>query len=191
MIVLFSVRFLNTVSDTLSRRRRENVEDSAQFSLTSRAVFSTQTAVRGNAVDTHITEPNLAEGYFFSHDHLTQLLTQPRKTEIKPNEKVEYCGARGGYTFPESEQRYVYPLLLPNEITFITYLTRPVTCIIMLDERSDNECGTRRSELARNNCVNFFANGSSLVDYVAHNLESFVVPLMPIRQLTKQKRQRK
>ena len=97
MIVLFSVRFLNTVSDTLSRRRRENVEDSAQFSLTSRAVFSTQTAVRGNAVDTHITEPNLAEGVF-SHDHLTQLLTQPRKTEIKPNEKVEYCGALGGYT---------------------------------------------------------------------------------------------
>ena len=50
MIVLFSVRFLNTVSDTLSRRRRENVEDSAQFSLTSRAVYLTQTAVRGNAV---------------------------------------------------------------------------------------------------------------------------------------------
>ena len=100
MIVLFSVRFLNTVSDTLSRRRRENVEDSAQFSLTSRAVYLTQTAVRGNAGDTYITEPNPAEGYFFSHDHLTQLLTQPRNPEIKPNEKVEYCGARGGYTCP-------------------------------------------------------------------------------------------
>ena len=49
MIVLFSVRFLNTVSDTLSRRRREDVEDSAQFSLTSRAVYLTQTAVRFNA----------------------------------------------------------------------------------------------------------------------------------------------
>ena len=98
MIVLFSVRSLNTVSDSLSRRRRENVEDSAQFSLTSRAVCLTQTAVRFNAGDTHITEPNLAEGYFFSHNHLTQLLTQPRKTEIKPNEKVEYCGALGGYT---------------------------------------------------------------------------------------------
>ena len=49
MIVLFSVRFLNTVFDTLSRRRRENVEDSAQFSLTFRAVYLTQTAVRGNA----------------------------------------------------------------------------------------------------------------------------------------------
>ena len=60
MIVLFSVRFLNTVSDTLSRRRRENVEDSAQFSLTSRAVYLTQTAVRGNAGYTYITEPNLA-----------------------------------------------------------------------------------------------------------------------------------
>ena len=98
MIVLFSVRFLNTLLDTLSRRRRENVEDSAQFSLTSRAVYLTQTAVCGNAGDTHITEPNLAEGYFFSHDHLRQLLTQPRKTEIKPNEKVEYCGTVGGYT---------------------------------------------------------------------------------------------
>ena len=43
----------------------------------------------------------------------------------------------------------------------------------------------------RNNFANFVSNGSSLVDYVAHNLESFVVPLMPIRQLTKQKRQRK
>ena len=94
MIVLFSVRFRNTVSVTLSRRRRENVEDSAQFSLTSRAVYLTQTAVRGNAGDTHITEPNLAEGYFFSHDHLTQ----PRNTEIKPNENVEYCGDRGAYT---------------------------------------------------------------------------------------------
>ena len=92
MIVLFSVRFRNTVSDTLSRRRRENVEDSAQFSLTSRAVYLTQTAVRGNAGNTHITEPNLAEGYFFSHDHLTQ----PRNT--KPNENVEYCGDRGTYT---------------------------------------------------------------------------------------------
>ena len=83
---------------------------------------------------------------------------------------------------PESEQRYVYPLLLPNEITFITYLTRPVTYIIMLDERSDNEClhqhcGTRRSELARSNFANFVSNGCSFVDYVAHNLESFVVPL--------------
>ena len=92
----------------------------------------------------------------------------------------------------ESEQRYVYPLLLPN----LTYLSRPVTYIIMLDERSDNEClhqhcGPRRSELARNNFANFVSNGCSLVDYVAHNLESFVVPLMPIRQLTKQKRQRK
>ena len=75
MIVLFSVRFLNTVSVTLSRRRRKNVEDSAQFSLTSRAVYLKQTAVRGNAGDTHITEPNLAEGYFFSHDHRTQLPT--------------------------------------------------------------------------------------------------------------------
>ena len=100
MIVLFSVRFLNIVSVTLSRRRRENVEDSARFSLTSRAVCLTQTAVRGNTGDTYITEPNLAEGYFFSHDHLTQLLTQPRNPEIKPNEKVEYCGARGGYTCP-------------------------------------------------------------------------------------------
>ena len=98
MIVLFSVRSLNTVSDSLSRRRRENVEDSVQFSLTSRAVYLIQTAIRGNAGDTHITEPNLAEGYFFSHNHLTELLTQPRKTEIKPNEKVEYCGALGGYT---------------------------------------------------------------------------------------------
>ena len=44
MIVLFSVRFLNTLFDTLSRRRRENVEDSAQFSLTFRAVYLTQTA---------------------------------------------------------------------------------------------------------------------------------------------------
>ena len=43
MIVLFSVRFLNTLFDTLSRRRRENVEDSAQ-SLTFRAVYLTQTA---------------------------------------------------------------------------------------------------------------------------------------------------
>ena len=60
MIVLFSVRFLNTVFDTLSRRRRENVEDSAQFLLTFRAVYLTQTAVRGNTGDTHITEPNLA-----------------------------------------------------------------------------------------------------------------------------------
>ena len=60
MIVLFSVRFLHTVFDTLSRRRRENVEDSAQFSLTFRAVYLTQTAVRGNAGDTYITEPNLA-----------------------------------------------------------------------------------------------------------------------------------
>ena len=80
----------------------------------------------------------------------------------------------------ESEQGYVYPLLLPNEITYITYLTRPVTYIIMLDERNGNEClhqhcGTRRSELARNN---------SLVDYVAHNLESFVVPVMPIKKKT-------
>ena len=98
MIVLFSVRFLNTLLDTLSRRRRENVEDLAQFSLTSRAVYLTQTAVRGNAGDTDITEPNRAEGYFLSHDHLTQLLTQPPNPEIKPNEKVEYCGARGGYT---------------------------------------------------------------------------------------------
>ena len=66
MIVLFSVRFLNTLLDTLSSRRRKNVEDSAQFSLTSRAVYFTRT-VRGNAGDTHITEPNLAEEYFFSH----------------------------------------------------------------------------------------------------------------------------
>ena len=84
----------------------------------------------------------------------------------------------------ESEQRYVYPLLLPN----LTYLSRPVTYIIMLDERSDNEClhqhcGPRRSELARNNFANFVSNGCSLVDYVAHNLESFVVPLMPIRKI--------
>ena len=85
---------------------------------------------------------------------------------------------------PESEQRHVYPLLLPN----LTYLSRPVTYIIMLDERSDNEClhqhcGPRRSELARNNFANFVSNGCSLVDYVAHNLESFVVPLMPIRKI--------
>ena len=87
----------------------------------------------------------------------------------------------------ESEQGYVYPLLLPNEITYITYLTRPVTYIIMLDERNGNEClhqhcGTRRSELARSNFANFIANGCFLVDCVAHNLESFVVPLMPIRK---------
>ena len=30
---------------------------------------------------------------------------------------------------------------------------------------------------------NFVSNGCSLVDYVAHNLESFVVPLMPIRKI--------
>ena len=88
----------------------------------------------------------------------------------------------------ESEQRYVYPLLMPNEITYITDLTRPVTYIIMLDERNDNEClhqhcGPRRRELARNNFANFVSNGCSLVDYVAHNLESFVVPLMPIRKI--------
>ena len=88
----------------------------------------------------------------------------------------------------ESEQGYVYPLLLPNEITYITYLTRPVTYIIMLDERNDNEClhqhcGPRRRELARNNFANFVSNGCSLVDYVAHNLESFVVPLMTIRKI--------
>ena len=96
----------------------------------------------------------------------------------------------------ESEQRYVYPLLLPNEITYITYLTRPVTYIITLDERNDNEClhqhcGPRRSELARNNSVNFVANGCSLVDYVAYNLESFVIPLMPIRKIRKKKKQGK
>ena len=90
---------------------------------------------------------------------------------------------------PESDQRYVYPLLLPN----LTYLSRPVTYIIMLDERSDNEClhqhcGPRRSELARNNFVNFVSNGCSLVDYVAHNLESFVVPLMPIRKIHQTKK---
>ena len=89
----------------------------------------------------------------------------------------------------ESEQRYVYPLLLPN----LTYLSRPVTYIIMLDERSDNEClhqhcGPRRSELARNNFANFVSNGCSLVDYVAHNLESFVVPLMPIRKIYQTKK---
>ena len=96
----------------------------------------------------------------------------------------------------ESEQGYVFPLLLPNEITYITYLIRPVTYIIMLDERNDNEClrqhcGTRRSELARNNFANFVSNGCSrsLVDYVAHNLESFVVPLMPIRKIHKKKKQ--
>ena len=90
---------------------------------------------------------------------------------------------------PESDQRYVYPLLLPN----LTYLSRPVTYIIMLDERSNNEClhqhcGPRRSELARNNFVNFVSNGCSLVDYVAHNLESFVVPLMPIRKIHQTKK---
>ena len=94
---------------------------------------------------------------------------------------------------PELEQRYVYPLLLSNEITYITYLTPPVTYIIMLDERNDNEClhqlcGPRRSELARNDFVNFFSNGCSLVDYVAHNLESFVVPLMPIRKIHQRKK---
>ena len=100
---------------------------------------------------------------------------------------------------PELEQGYVYPLLLSNEITYITYLTPPVTYIIMLDERNDNEClhqhyiaGPRRSELARNDFVNFFSNGCSLVDYVAHNLESFVVPLMPIRKIhQRKKKQRK
>ena len=46
--------------------------------------------VGGNAGDTHISEPSLAEGYFFSHDHLTQLVT-------RPHAKVEYrCGVRGG-----------------------------------------------------------------------------------------------
>ena len=98
MILLFSVRFSNTVSDTLSRRRRENVEDSAQFSLTSRAVYLIQIAVRGTPRWPLIIRLYLAEGSFFSHDHLTQLLTQPRNSEIKPHEKVEYCGARGGYT---------------------------------------------------------------------------------------------
>ena len=92
----------------------------------------------------------------------------------------------------DSEQRYVYPPLLSNEITYITYLTRPVTYIIMLDERNDNEClhqhcGPRRRELARNNFANFVSNGCSLVDYVAHNLESYVVPLMPIRKIHKKK----
>ena len=92
----------------------------------------------------------------------------------------------------ESEQRYVYPPLLTNEITYITSLTRPVTYIIMLDERNDNEClhqhcGPRRSGLAKNNFANFVSNGCSLVDYVAHNLESFVVPLMPIRKIHKKK----
>ena len=85
---------------------------------------------------------------------------------------------------PESDQRYVYPLLLPN----LTYLSRPVTYIIMLDERNDNEClhqhcGPRRRELARSNFANFVSNDCSLVDYVAHNLESFVVPLMAIRKI--------
>ena len=94
----------------------------------------------------------------------------------------------------EPEQRYVYPLLLSNEITYITYLTRPVTYIIMLNERNDNEClhqhcGPRGSELARNNFVNFVSNGCSLVDCVAHNLESFVVPLMPMRKIHKKKKQ--
>ena len=32
--------------------------------------------VGGNAGDTHISEPSLAVGYFFSHDHLTQLVTR-------------------------------------------------------------------------------------------------------------------
>ena len=191
IVFFFSVRFLNTLLNTLSRRRRENVEDSAQ---SSRAVYLTQT-VRGNAGNTYIKEPFLAEGYFFSHDHLTQLLTQPRKTEIKPHAKVQYCGpSRGGIrNITESEQRYVYPLLLPNEITYITYLTRPVTYIMMLDERNDNEylhlciAAPERSELARNNFANFVSNGCSLVDYVAHNLESFAVPLMPIRKIHKKK----
>ena len=93
----------------------------------------------------------------------------------------------------ESEQRYVYPVLLSNEITYITSLTRPVTYIIILDERNDNEClhqhcGPRRNELAKNNFANFFSNGCSLVDYFARNLESFVVPLMPIRKVHTQKK---
>ena len=84
------------------------------------------------------------------------------------------------------------PFLMPNEITYITYLTRPVTYIIMLDERKDNQClhqhcDPRTRELARNNFANFVSNGCSLVDYVAHNLESFVVPLMPIRKILTQK----
>ena len=97
-------------------------------------------------------------------------------------------GLAGDTHVTESEQGYVFPLLLPNKITYITYLTRPVTYIIMSDERNDNEClhqhfSPRRSELARNNFVNFVWNGCSLVDYVAHDLESFVVPLMPIRKI--------
>ena len=98
----------------------------------------------------------------------------------------------------ESEQRYVYPLLLPNEITFITYLTRPVTYIIILDERSDSEClhqhcGTRRSELAPEITLQILSRMlAPLVDYVAHNLESFAVPLMPIRKIHQtKKKQRK
>ena len=45
-------------------------------SLTSRDVNLTE-IVRGNVGDTHITETSLVELYFFSHDHLTQLVTQP------------------------------------------------------------------------------------------------------------------
>ena len=55
--------------------------------------------VGGSAGDTHISEPSLAEGYFFSHDHLAQLVT-------RPHAKVEYrCGVRGGKHVSPNQSR--------------------------------------------------------------------------------------
>ena len=71
-----------------------------------------------------------------------------------------------------------------------------MTYIITLDkERNENEClhqncGPQRSKLASLarksfNLDYFFSNRCSFVDYVAHNLESFVVPLRMIRKIHK------
>ena len=69
-----------------------------------------------------------------------------------------------------------------------------MTYIITLDkERNENEClhekcGPQRSKLAslaRKSFAIIFSNRCSFVDYIAHNLESFVVPLMMIRKIHK------